>query len=127
MDQAQRGALSAQISTAAVRLISEYTGRGPTKAHTVLNRDSVLILLGDTLTKGERSLAKMGMSDHVQETRKRYQLAMREDLIGAVEEHTGRRVIAFMSDNHIDPDMAAEVFVLEPLPGDGAGRSDREG
>jgi uncharacterized protein YbcI len=127
MEQTQRGAISAQISTAAVRLIAEYTGRGPTKAHTVINRDSVVILLGDTLTKGERSLAKMGMSDHVQETRRRYQMAMREDLIDAVEEHIGRRVIAFMSDNHIDPDMAAEVFVLEPLPGDGAGRSDPEG
>jgi hypothetical protein len=26
-----------------------------------------------------------------------------------------RKVIAFMSENHVDPDMAAEVFVLEPL------------
>jgi hypothetical protein len=25
-----------------------------------------------------------------------------------------RKVVAFMSDNHIDPDYAAEVFVLEP-------------
>jgi hypothetical protein len=25
-------------------------------------------------------------------------------------------VIAFMSTNHIDPDMAVEVFVLEPKP-----------
>jgi hypothetical protein len=25
-------------------------------------------------------------------------------------------VIGFMSDNHIDPDLAVEVFVLEPLP-----------
>jgi hypothetical protein len=24
-------------------------------------------------------------------------------------------VIGFMSDNHIDPDLAVEVFVLEPL------------
>jgi uncharacterized protein YbcI len=127
MEQTQRGAVSAEISRAAVQLVAEYTGRGPTKAHTVINRDSVLILLGDTLTKGERSLARKGMSDHVQETRRLYQRAMRDDLIGAVEEHTGRRVIAFMSDNHIDPDMAAEVFVLEPLPGDGAGRSDPEG
>jgi uncharacterized protein YbcI len=117
MDQAQRGTISARISTAAVRLVAEYTGRGPTKAHTVINRDSVLILLGDTLTKGEQSLAKMGMSDHVLETRARYQMAMRDDLIGAVEEHTGRRVIAFMSDNHLEPDLAAEVFVLDSLPG----------
>ena len=46
--------------------------------------------------------------------RHRFQLAMREDLVGAVELATERKVIAFMSDNHIDPDMAAEVFVLEP-------------
>jgi len=32
----------------------------------------------------------------------------------AVEDATGRKVIAFMSQNHIDPDMAAEIFVLEP-------------
>jgi uncharacterized protein YbcI len=127
MEQTQRGAVSAQISTAAVQVLAEYTGRGPTKAHTVINRDSVVILLGDTLTKGERSLVRMGMPDHVLETRRRYQMAMREDLTGAVDENTGRRVIAFMSDNHIDPDIAAEVFVLEPLPGDGAGRSDPEG
>jgi uncharacterized protein YbcI len=116
MEQAQRGAVSAEISTAAVRILAEYTGRGPTKAHTVINRDSVLILLGDTLTKGERSLAGKGMSDHVRETRRLYQRAMREDLIAVVEKHTGRRVIAFMSDNHIEPDVAAEVFVLDSSP-----------
>jgi uncharacterized protein YbcI len=119
MEQTQRGALSADISTAAVKLVAEYTGRGPTKAHTVINHNSVLILMGDTLTKGERSLVKMGMTDHVLETRRRYQTAMQEDLTGAVEERTGRKVIAFMSDNHIEPDMAAEVLVLEPLPEDG--------
>jgi uncharacterized protein YbcI len=123
MEATQRGAVSAEISKATVQLLSEYTGRGPTKAHTVVNKDSVMVLLADTLTKGERSLARMGMSDHVLETRKRYQEAMREDLIGAVEKHTGRKVIAFMSDNHIEPDMAAEVFVLEPLSPDGDGHS----
>jgi len=126
MEQTHRGAISAEISTATVRLLAEYTGRGPTKAHTVINKNSVLVLLADTLTKGEQSLARMGMSDHVLETRKRYQHAMRDDLIAAVEQHTGRRVIAFMSDNHIEPDMAAEVFALEPLQGDGAGPSDSD-
>jgi len=120
MEVTQRGSASAQISTEAVRLIADYTGRGPTKAHTVINRDSVMILLGDTLTKGERSLAKMGMGDHVMETRRRYQMAMRDDLIASVEKHMGRKVIAFMSDNHIEPDVAAEVFVLEPQSQNGA-------
>jgi hypothetical protein len=39
---------------------------------------------------------------------------MREDAIAKIEELTGRRVTAFMSANHIDPDLAAELFVLEP-------------
>jgi hypothetical protein len=43
---------------------------------------------------------------------------MREDLISAVERLTERKVIAFMSENHIDPDMAAEIFVLEPTSDD---------
>ena len=48
-------------------------------------------------------------------TRKAFQNAMREELVAGVEEITGRRVIAFMSDNHLEPDMAIEAFVLEPL------------
>src|SRR5436305_9096895 len=33
-----------------------------------------------------------------------------------IEELTGRKVVGFMSDHHIDPDLAVEVFVLQPLP-----------
>jgi hypothetical protein len=32
-----------------------------------------------------------------------------------VEEISGRRVSAFMSANHLEPDLAVEIFVLEPL------------
>ena len=118
MEETRRGSTSADISTGAVQILSEYTGRGPTKAHTLINRDAVLIILGDTLTKGERSLVSMDMSDHVLETRRRYQTAMQDELVGVVEKHTGRKVIAFMSDSHIDPDFAAEVFLLEPAAGE---------
>jgi uncharacterized protein YbcI len=37
------------------------------------------------------------------------------ELSREIEELTGRKVIGFMSDNHLDPDLAVEVFVLEPL------------
>ena len=47
-------------------------------------------------------------------TRKAHQGTMRHDLVGGIVEILGRRVIAFMSDNHIDPDVAVEVFVLAP-------------
>ena len=55
-----RGSRAAEISNRAVQVLHEYTGRGPTRAHTVVNRDSVLILVGDTLTKGERTLVATG-------------------------------------------------------------------
>ncbi len=41
-------------------------------------------------------------------------LTMRDDLIALVERQLDRKVIAFMSQNHIAPDLAVEVFVLEP-------------
>jgi uncharacterized protein YbcI len=104
----------AMISTAAVRLLHEYTGRGPTKAKTLINEDVVTVLLADTLTKGERRLVENGQFDRVIQLRHDYQRIMRDDLVGIVERQLERKVIAFMSQNHIDPDLAVEVFVLEP-------------
>ena len=46
--------------------------------------------------------------------RRCFQITMREDLVNRVEELTGRKVIAFMSDNHIEPDMGVEIFILQP-------------
>jgi uncharacterized protein YbcI len=116
-EQRARGTTAAAISNGAVRLLQEYTGRGPTKTRTVINTDSVMILFGDTLTKGERKLAENGDADMVLQMRHRFQEAMRDDLVALVELNMERRVMAFMSANHIDPDMAAEVFVLEPENG----------
>ena len=95
-------------------MIAEYTGRGPTRARTTVSGDWVFICLEDTLTKGERKLAANGHADAVLETRRNYQEIMRGELEQLVEEHTGRKVSAFMSDNHIDPDVAVEVFQLQP-------------
>ena len=105
------------ISTAVVQLLHEYTGRGPTKAKTSINEEVVTVLLADTLTKGERKLVDNGLSDRVLQLRHYYQLTMRDDLVAIVERQLGRAVIAFMSQNHIDPDLAVEVFVLEPAEG----------
>jgi uncharacterized protein YbcI len=109
-----RGEIGAQISTGAVKLLSEYTGRGPTRAHTIMNRDSVVIVLRDTLTKGERSLVAGGKQDEVQRTRYAYQQVMGDELTALVEDAVERKVIAFLSANHMDPDVAVEFFLLEP-------------
>ncbi|HEY1540326.1 MAG TPA: Na-translocating system protein MpsC family protein [Solirubrobacteraceae bacterium] len=111
------GSLTAAISNAVVRITAEYTGRGPTKARTSIRDDIVVVLLEDTFTKADRSLLAAGQSDFVLETRRRFQATMSEDLVAAVEMLTQRKVTAFMSANHAEPDMAAEIFVLEKLDG----------
>lgn len=113
------GSQAAAISNAVVRITAEYTGRGPTKARTSIRDDLIVVLLQDTMTKGERSLQTAGDSELVLTTRGRFQHAMRGDLIAAVENLTARTVLAFMSANHMDPDMGAEIFVLQPTAFDG--------
>ena len=107
------GTLGAAISTAVVHMLAERTGKGPTKAKTTLGENGVFVVLEDNLTKGERNLAHAGEETSVLDTRRLWQRVMREQMSTTVEELTGRKVVGFMSDSHIDPDLAVEVFVLE--------------
>ena len=111
-----RGELHAALSNAIVRITAEYTGRGPTRARTIISGDWIFVTLVDTLTKGERRLGENGREESVRSTRREYQDVMREEFTAEVERLTGRKVSAFMSDNHIDPDVAIEVFMLEAQP-----------
>ena len=109
------GSRQAAISRDIVRLLREYTGRGPTKARTYIDRDLIAVVLEDTLTMGERSLIADGKAQHVLATRKAFQETMSAQMVAAVERHSGRKVLAFLSDNHVDPDIAVETFVLVPV------------
>ena len=121
--------LANSISNAVVKLFSEFLGRGPTKARTVVSRDLISVVLEDTLTRAERHLIEGGEGDTVVEMRRAMQGTMRQALIDAVESIAERRVIAFTSDQQFDPDFTVENFVLEPLPheGDGHGRDGHHG
>ena len=101
------GELNAAISNAVVGLVREHVGRGPTKARTIHSGKIVLCVLEDTMTKAERNLALAGEEDFVLRVRHALQHVMREDLAAAVEAFTHRKVVAFMSANHIEPDVAA--------------------
>lgn len=111
-----RGALTAAISNAMVGLLHRYTGRGPTRARTTIGADVIVCVMGATLTKGEQSLVQDGKHEVVLHSRRAFQDTMQAEAISAVQELTGRQVVAFMSNNHIDPDLAVEVFILEPAP-----------
>lgn len=111
-----RGAMAAAISRATVSIFADFIGRGPTRARTVIARDMITVILEDTLTKAERRLVAEGALDMVMQIRRRFQGTMRGALMDAVEEITGRKIVAFLSDHQAEPDYAAEVFVLEPAP-----------
>lgn len=102
------------ISREMVALMKDYLGRGPTKAKTYIRDNLVVVVMQDTMTKAERSLAARERERAVRDIRRMFQETLREDATAIVERHMGRRVISFMSDHDIRPDYAAEIFVLDP-------------
>ena len=116
----ERGRQASAISNALTRLHREHYGRGATTARTIIQRNYVVTFLDDIYTPVEHTLIEAGRAEAVRETRQIFQQAMRANFSQAVEEATGRRVVAFMSQVHFAPDLAAEVFVLEPEEDDDA-------
>jgi hypothetical protein len=52
--------------------------------------------------------------------RRALQATMRDAVVEHVQRLTRRNVVAFMSANHVGPDLAIEVFVLDgPVPPEG--------
>jgi uncharacterized protein YbcI len=104
------------ISNAVVGALREYTGRGPTKARTTIRDNVVVVMLEQTLTKGEQVLVDKGRGERVLALRREFQEALRDEASAKVAELTGRNVIAMMSANHLSPDLGAEIFVLDGAP-----------
>jgi uncharacterized protein YbcI len=113
IEASDRGRQAASISNAITRMHRDHYGRGATTVRTILQRNYVVCFLEDIYTPVERTLIEAGRLEAVRETRNIFQDAMSLRFREAVEDATGRTVIAFMSQVHFDPDMAAEVFVLE--------------
>jgi uncharacterized protein YbcI len=114
-DDVARDRVKAKISDEIVRLFAAHTGHGATRAWTTLDDDLIVCVLQDVLSKGEQNLVRSGERETVLKTRSAYQEMMEREAVAAVEELSGRRVKAFASANHLEPDLAVEIFVLEPL------------
>jgi len=114
-DTASHGALAASISNGMVGLLHRYTGRGPTKARTTISQNLVVCVMAATLTHGEQTLVEEGKEKTVLRGRRAFQEAMEDDAVNLVEDLLDRDVVAFMSNNHIDPDLAVEIFILGAL------------
>jgi uncharacterized protein YbcI len=106
------GETRARISREIVRLQAEYYGKGPTKAKTYIMDDLVVVVLQESFTRAEKTLAQRGEGSAVQHIRRRFQQQMAESFTSVVEQATGRRVRAFMSDTDIEQDVSVETFLL---------------
>jgi uncharacterized protein YbcI len=113
--QAQQisGETLSKITSAIVGLYREHFGRGPTAAKTYALDDVVVCVLRDGLTVIEKTLFNGGKADTVRTMRAAFQDAVADRFTGAIEELTGRKVTAFMSQAHVGPDLAIEVFFLD--------------
>jgi uncharacterized protein YbcI len=104
----------AEITVALVSLHKEFYGKGPVKAKSFLVNDTVFCMLEGGFTIVERTLIEAGEESAVHHIRHRFQAVMKNQFSGVVEQTLGRKVRAYMSQVHTDPDIAVELFMLEP-------------
>jgi uncharacterized protein YbcI len=117
------GELLASISRRIVQLLARHAGKGPTKCKTHwAGPDMLVVVLGGGYTEAERTLYERGLAEEVRAYRSAIQEALSEDMTAEIEGLTGRKVVAFMSGSHQEPDLQVEIFVLEPI-GDGDGQA----
>ena len=102
-----------EISRGVTAIYKDYLGRGPTHSSTTLSDECSTTTLRDSMTRAERSLVNGGEAETVREMRRKFQLAMRDEIIAVVEGVTGRRCAAFLSDHNADEDIGVEIVVFE--------------
>ena len=119
------GSLLAAISTSIVKLVREHYGRGPIKAKTYALDDIIVcVMRGSGFTPLEKTMMESGdanRGERVVAMREDFQRMMGERYKQTIEDLTGRTVLAFLSQAHIEPDITLEVFFIDrPLDGFGA-------
>lgn len=110
-------ALLSAVTTAMVALHVRYHHRAPVSAKSqLMGGDLLACVLGGVYTDVEKTLIELERGTIVQENRSAFQHAMQDRFISDVERLSGRRVLAFISNQHVGPDMEIELFVLgQPL------------
>ncbi|HTA34138.1 MAG TPA: Na-translocating system protein MpsC family protein [Solirubrobacteraceae bacterium] len=116
------GHLLATISTSIVSILREHYGRGPMKAKTYVLDDIVVVVMrGSGFTPLEQTIMDSGEPDRVIAMREDFQRVMAERYREVIHELTGRQVVAFLSQAHVEPDITMEIFFVDgPLAGFGA-------
>jgi uncharacterized protein YbcI len=112
-------ALLAAISARIVAILRDRYGRGPMKAKTYSLDDLIVVV---TRNSGFSALEQTIM-DHdeaglVVSMRRDFDRDMAKLYTETVERLTGRTVLAFLSQAHVEPDITMEIFFIDaPLEG----------
>ena len=116
------GHLLAAISASIVGILREHYGRGPMKAKTYVLDDLIVVVMrGSGFTPLEQTIMDSGQPERVISMREDFQLVMADRYRDTIEELTGRKVLAFLSQAHVEPDITMEIFFVDgPLEGFGA-------
>jgi uncharacterized protein YbcI len=116
------GQLLAAISTTIVGILHDHYGRGPMKAKTYALDDIIVcVMRGSGFTPLEQTIMDSGEPDRVVEMREEFQRVMATRYKEVIEELTNRKVLAFLSQAHVEPDITMEIFFVDaPLDGFGA-------
>ena len=115
------GKLLSEITNRIVAFMREHYGRGPIKAKTYVLDNLIVCVLSDGFTAIERTMMEGGEPERVLDMRRDFQRMMKERYSAMIEQLTGRRVLAFLSQAHVEPDLTIEVFLMDgPLAGFGA-------
>ena len=105
----------AAVTDAMIALHQRYHHRVPVTAKTQLLGGEVLVcVLGGVYTDVEKTMIELQRTTIVQEVRSAFQDAMQHKFVAAVERLSGREVLAFISNQHVGPDIEIELFVLRP-------------
>jgi uncharacterized protein YbcI len=116
------GHLLAAISTSIVGMLHDHYGRGPMKAKTYALDDIIVVVMrGSGFTALEQTIMDSGDPNRVIAMREDFQRVMADRYKQTIEGLTGRKVLAFLSQAHVEPDITMEIFFVDrPLDGFGA-------
>ena len=109
--------LLAALTEAMVAFHERYNHRKPATGKSQMLGDDLLpCVLSGVYTDVEKTMIEIQKKTIVQETRNAFQNAMQDKFINAVQDLTGRSVLAFISNHHVGPDVEIELFLLTPEP-----------
>ena len=89
------GRLLAEITNRIVAFMREHYGRGPIKAKTYVLDNLIVCVLS--------------------EMRRDFQRMMKQRYTEMIETLTDRKVLAFLSQAHVEPDLTIEIFLMDGL------------